>query len=135
MKKAGIIAILCCAFALCAALVACGGGTDPKAAWVGTWDLVEMNDRGTVTSQEDLEMLKALGVEVYAELNADGSASINMMGEKMEGTWEASSATAGKITIQGESVDMTLNGDKLEMSNNGTTLTFQKGTAKSGSSS
>ena len=134
MKKAGIIAVLCCVFALCASLVACGGGTDPKAAWVGTYDLIEMNDNGTITSQDDLEMLKALGVEVNAELNSDGTAAISMMGEKLEGTWEVSSASAGKITIEGQTIDMTLNGDKLVMSQNNQTLTFQKSAAASGSS-
>ena len=136
MKKVGIIAVLCCVFALSMALVGCGGSaSDPKQAFIGTWELIEMNDNGTITSQEDLELLKSLGIEVTAELNEDGTASINMMGEAMTGTWEASSATAGKITIEGQSVDMTLDGDKLSMSQNNQTLTFQKATASSSASS
>lgn len=134
MKKAGIIAILCCVFALSMALVGCGGGgADPKQAFIGTWELVEMNDNGTVTSQSDLEQLKALGITITAEFNENGSASINMMGEKMEGTWEATGANAGKITIDGQSVDMKIDGDKLSMSQNNQTLTFQKATSSKSS--
>lgn len=136
MKK-GIIALMACVFALCLALVGCGGsggsGGDAKAAWVGTWDLVEMEENGEVTGSEDIEMLKSLGLEVYLELNEDGAGSLVLFGEPMTGKWEAKSATEGSFTIEGQTVDMKIADSKLNMEQNGSKLTFQKGEARSGS--
>ncbi len=136
MKK-GIIALLACVFALSLSLVGCGGsgsGGDVKAAWVGTWDLVEMEENGEVTGSEDLEMLRSLGLDVYLEMNQDGTGSLVLFGESMDGTWEAKSATEGTFTLEGQKVDMKIADGKLTMEQNGSKLTFAKGEARSSSS-
>ena len=134
MKK-GIIALLACVFALSLALVGCGGGSgaDAKAAWVGTWDLTEMEENGQVTGSEDLEMLKSLGLDVYLELNQDGTGALVLFGESMNGKWDAKSSTEATFTIENQTVDMKIADSKLNMEQNGSKLTFQKGQARSGS--
>ena len=135
MGKKGVIALMACVFALCLALVGCGGGGGNsaeanKAAFTGTWNLVEMNQDGQVTGSDDLETLKALGLEVYVNLNEDGTAALVLFGEAMEGTWEATSATAGSITLEGQQVSMTIEDSKLKFEQEGASLTFEKGEAK-----
>lgn len=135
MKK-GIVALMACVFALSLALVGCGGGgggADAKAAWVGTWDLYEMEENGSVTSSDDIEMLKALGLDVYLDLGQDGKASLVLFGEAMDGTWEAKSTTEATFTMEGQTVSMAIADSKLTMEQNGSKLVFKKGEARSGS--
>ena len=115
MKK--IIVALCCVFALSLALVGCGGGAqaDPKAPWVGTWDLSEMEENGKVTGSSDIEMLRSLGLDVYLELKQDGTGALVLFGESMSGTWDAKSTTEATLTIEGQSVKMSLADDKVTM--------------------
>ena len=134
MKK-GIIALLACMFALSLALVGCGGGGgDAKAAWVGSWDLVEMEENGQVTTSDDLQMLKDLGITVTLELNEDGTAALVIFGEKAEGEWEAKSATEGTFKAEDAAVDMKIADGKLTMEQNGEKLVFEKAEAAAGSS-
>ena len=134
MKK-GIIALLACVFALSLALVGCGGGGgDAKAAWVGTWDLYEMEENGQITSTDDIQMLRDLGLTVTLELKDDGNGALVMFGESLEGTWEAKSATEGSFTAQDQTVGMTIADGKLTMEQNGSKLVFQKGEATASSS-
>lgn len=133
MAKKGIIALLSCVFALSLALVGCGGGNNEaanKAAFVGTWDLVEMSQDGQVTGSDDLETLKSLGLEVYVNFNEDGTMVLALFGEPLDGTWEATSTTAGKIEMQGQAIEMTIADSKLTFAQEGASLTFQKGEAK-----
>lgn len=132
MAKKGVIALTACVFALCLALVGCGTSSSEsnKSAFTGTWDLVEMEQDGEVTNSDDLEKLKSLGLEVYVNLNEDGTVALVLFGEPMEGTWEATSATAGTLTLKGQQVNMTIEDSKLKFAQEGASLTFQKGEAK-----
>ena len=134
MKK-GIIALMACVFALVmgVALVGCGSGSDPKAAWVGTWDLTEMEENGEVTGADDLEMLKALGLDVYLELNQDGTGALVLFGEATEFSWEAKSSTEASFTMDGQTAGMKLTDGNLTIEQSGSKLTFQKGEARSAS--
>ena len=132
MKKGIIVALFACVFALSLALVGCGGGGgDVKAAWVGTWDLTEMEEGGQVTGSEDIEMLKGLGLTVNLELKEDGTGALVLFGESMDGKWEAKSATDATFTYEGQKIT----DGKLTMEQNGSKLTFVKGTASSASAS
>ena len=135
MKK-GIVALLACVFALSLALVGCagGGGGDVKAAWIGSWDLYEMDENGQVTSSDDIKMLKDLGLTVTLELNEDGSGALVLFGESTKGTWEAKSATEASFTAENQTISMAIADDKLTMEQNGSKLVFQKGEAASSSS-
>lgn len=135
MFKRGIAVLLSCAFAFCLVLFGCAGdggnnGEDAKKAFIGTWALVEIAQDGQVTSAEDLEMLKSLGLEVYVNLNEDGTASFMLFQESIEGTWEAKSATEGSLTLNGQEVGMTIEDSKLKFEQDGATLMFEKGEAR-----
>ena len=135
MKKGIIVALFACVFALSLALVGCGGsgGGDPKAAWVGTWDLTEMEENGSITSSEDIQMLKDLGLTVELELKSDGTGALVLFGENMDGKWEAKSSTDATFTYEGQTINMKIADGKLTMEQNGSKLTFVKGTASSAS--
>ena len=137
MRTKGLIAALVgCVFALSLVLVGCGGASSggdnasAKKAFVGTWDLVEMSQDGETTGSSDLETLKSLGLEVYVNLNEDDTVALVMFGEAVQGTWEATSATAGSITLNDQKVNMTLEDSKLKFEQEGASLVFQKGEAK-----
>lgn len=134
MKKGIIVSLFACVFALSLALVGCGGGGgDAKAAWIGTWDLTEMEESGQVTSSEDIEMLKELGLTVNLELKDDGTGALVLFGEAMDGKWEAKSATEATFTYEGQTIDMKIADGKLTMEQSGSKLTFAKGAASSAS--
>lgn len=136
MKKGIIVALFACVFALSLALVGCGGGGgggDAKAAWVGTWDLTEMEENGQITGSDDIQMLKDLGLTVNLELKDDGTGALVLFGEAMDGSWEAKSATDAAFTYEGQTIDMKIADGKLTMEQNGSKLTFAKGAASSAS--
>lgn len=131
MKK-GVIAVLACVFALSLALVGCGsGGNSMKAAWIGTWDLNEMDDNGEVTNADDIAALREYGLDVYLELNRDGTSTFMLFGEEMTGTWDASSETKATLTMEGQTVDMSIADDRLSLTQDGSTLIFVKGEDRS----
>ncbi|MBR0405092.1 MAG: hypothetical protein IJI68_07830 [Eggerthellaceae bacterium] len=141
MKKTGIIAALFCAFALCLALVGCGGSSEAdentvaSEAFAGTWDLTGMTQNGDSTDSEDIQMLSALGMKVTLSLNDDGTAKLLVFDSTMSGTWEAVDATTATATLDGQSVDMTISeSGELTLSESGSTMTFKKGEAKSSGS-
>lgn len=131
MTKKLLVACIACVAALCLVLAGCGNSAeDAKKAFTGTWDLSEMSQNDEITSSEDIETLKSLGLEVYANLNEDGSAALVLFGQVIEGTWEASSTTAGTITLEGQKVDMKIDGEKLSFAQENAILTFVKGEKK-----
>ncbi len=129
MKR--ILKAILASLVLCLALAACGGGggsaaepVDYKADFVGTWEISKMVQDGEETSTEDLDLMKQYGLNVYLELNEDGTSSLELFGEPMEGTWEATAAGNGTITIDGQSVSMVLDGNLLTLEQEGSTLSF-----------
>ena len=140
MKKLGIIAVLSCVVALCAALVGCGGeppvdeATVAKEAFAGSWELTSMSQNGDTTTSDDVQMLAALGMKVTLSLNEDGSAKLVVFDSTMTGTWEAADATTATAVLDGQSVDMTLDGEQLTLAESGSTMTFKKGAAASSAS-
>lgn len=141
MKKMRIAAVLCCAFALCLAMVGCGGSakvdeaTAAKEAFAGSWDLTSMSQDGDTTTSEDIQTLAALGMKVTLSLNDDGTGQLVVFDGTMSGTWEAIDATTATATLDGQSVDMAIdeNGE-LTLSESGSTMTFKKAKAASSDS-
>ena len=135
MKTKGfLIAFLSCMFALTLGLVACGGGdavSQSKAAFTGDWTLSGMEADGNVTSAQDLEQLKSLGLEVTLSLKEDGSASLSLFGESVNGTWEPKTATEASMTAENQTISMTIAEDTLTMEQSNTKLSFVKSEAKS----
>ena len=132
MSKKVLIAVFACVCALCVALVGC---TDEKAAakaaFSGTWDLVELTQGEEVTSSQDLDTLRNLGLEVFLNLNEDNTAALVMFGEALDGKWEATSKTEGTLTLEDQTITMKIADSKLTLEQQGSKLTFQKGQAKS----
>ena len=70
--------------------------------------------------------MKAFGIYCYLDLQDEGKAEINLMGEPLEGTWEAKSASECSIAFEGETITATLKGDLLSMEQDGEELSFKK---------
>ena len=122
-KKLGIAAAICFAFALCFALVGCGGVN--KAAYTGTWELESGSDENL--DAESIALMKSLGLEVSMTLNEDGTGSLNLFGEMMNLTWEAKTNTEGIITFNETNAALKLSDGKLILEDStGASMTFAK---------
>lgn len=136
-KRIALVAALALSAALAFVLVGCGGGGgNNKANFVGTWDLIGMtNDSGSEElTASDLETMKSMGLSATMTLSEDGKMTFDFLGEKLEGTWEAKSATEGSATVDGETVVMKLDGEKLVFEQGGDSLTFVKAGSAAASS-
>lgn len=123
-KKLGIIAVLCCAFALCFTLIGCGGSVD-KSNYLGDWQMTSGSDENL--DEESIQLMESLGLTVTLTLNEDGTGSLNLFGEATDVTWEAKSNTEGTITYEGEDAKITLNGDELTLSDDtDASMTFKR---------
>lgn len=135
MRKRSLIAVaLCCILALALGLVGCGDGAekaadpvaDSKAAFTGTWDLSGMVENGEPVAQEDLDIVKSLGLEIYLELNEDGTATLELAGSSLSGKWTPKTATEADISFDDETITMTIDGGTLSMEQDGSRLEFTK---------
>lgn len=128
--KVKIIATIACAFALCLALVGCGStgaSDDGAAAFEGDWVLSGGTYQGDELDQTSIDAMQTMGMNVYVQLNADGSMVINMFTAEMEGTWKATSATTADVTLQGDTEEVKIVDGELVMEANGDSLRFKKG--------
>ncbi|MBP3866369.1 MAG: hypothetical protein J6D25_00980 [Eggerthellaceae bacterium] len=124
-KKIGIIAALVCAFVLCFALVGCGGGSVDKTKFTGTWTLESGSDENL--DADSIELMKSLGLEVNLTLNDDDTGKLDMFGQQEAVTWEATSATEGKLSMEGSgSANLKVEDNKLVMSDDSSSMTFAK---------
>ncbi len=136
-KRIALVAALALSAALAFVLVGCGGGGgNNKANFVGTWDLIGVtSDSGSEEmSASDLETMKSMGLSATMTLSEDGKLSFDFLGEKLEGTWEAKSATEGTANMDGEIVTIKLDGEKLMLEQDGDSLTFAKAGSAAASS-
>ena len=126
-----LLALVTGALALCLALAACGGTSASPSVdatpFMGTWEIYEMESDGEATSNEDVRLMRDfLGISVYLDVNEDGSLVLDVFGETMEGSWQATDASTLSATLDGQPVDVTLVGDKLTVAQNGSSITFVK---------
>ena len=130
MKRLWTALILACT--LCLALVGCGKGSgssakaDPKASFVGSWEIVSMVNNGEETATEDLEQLKDLGLSVYLDLNEAGTFSLDVLGSPMTGTWEATGENKGTITMSGSEAPLAIENGLLTLEQDGSSMSFKK---------
>lgn len=133
MGKKGALAVIACVAALCLALVGCGNNDEAavaKKAFAGTWDLVGMTQNGEEVGANDLAALKSLGLQVYVNLNEDGTAVLMLFDEQRNGTWEATSRTSAKVTLDNQEIGMMIKDSKLHLTQDASTLLFEKSHAK-----
>lgn len=100
--KRNALALFATIIALCLALTACGATKeDNTKAFAGVWELSGMVNDGQETTEEELDLIKSFGLNVFVVLGEDGSCTLNLFGAEMNGgTWEATSATAGSMKVQ-----------------------------------
>lgn len=131
MKKLSLIAAMCCAFVLCFALVGCGGVD--KSNYTGDWKLAYGSDENL--DADSLELMDSLGLTVILTLNEDGTGALNLFGESMDATWEASSNSEGTITLEGSEASLKLDNGELTIEDStGASMTFKRTTADASAS-
>lgn len=131
MKKR-CLGILAMVIACALVLVGCSNAAEQgKKAFAGVWSLDGVVMSGTAMTEDEMAIAQALGT--YLTLNEDGTGSFEMMGMEVAGTWSATDATTGKITLTDESElgmsgeqGMKLEDDKLIMVSNSDSLSFVK---------
>ena len=107
--KKSVLAFLTCVLALAFALTGCsGGGKDPKANFVGSWELSGGTLEGEELTDEYMKMLEDWGVHCVLVLDEDGTGALDLFLEVVDLKWEAKDATTVTITAEDESHDMKL---------------------------
>ena len=77
-------------------------------------------------STEDLNTMRELGMNVLLIINEDGTASLDVFGESLKGTWKSSGASSIVVTIDNEPITATLEGDLLVLADGSDKLKFQR---------
>lgn len=107
--KKSVLAFLTCVLALAFALTGCSsGGKDPKANFVGSWELSGGTVDGEELTDEYMKMLEDWGVHCVLILDEDGTGALDLFLEVVDLKWEAKDATTVTITAEDESHDMKL---------------------------
>ena len=125
--KKSVLAFLTCVLALAFALTGCsGGGKDPKANFVGSWELSGGTLEGEELTDEYMKMLEEWGVNCILILDEDGTGTLDLFLEVADLKWEAKDATTVTITAEDESHDLKLKDDKLVLEVDGDKFIFTK---------
>lgn len=110
--KKSVLAFLTCVLALAFALTGCsGGGKDPKANFVGSWQYSGGTLDGEELTDEYMDMLKEWGLNCILILDEDGTGVLDMFLEVADLKWEAKDATTVTITAEDESHDLKFKDD------------------------
>ena len=113
--KKSVLAFLTCVLALAFALTGCsGGGKDPKANFVGSWQYSGGTLDGEELTDEYMDMLEEWGVNCILILDEDGTGTLDLFLEVVDLKWEAKDATTATVTAEDESHDLKLKDDKLK---------------------
>lgn len=136
-KRIAVVLAAACALAMCFALAGCGGGKSEDASknFVGDWVLVGGEANGEEIDQESIDLLDSLGMQIYLSLEDDGTATLMLFGEEMDGTWKAKDANTVTITFEGDDGDFKLADNKLTLEVEGDKLIFEKGEISKASAS
>lgn len=122
-----VLAFLTCVLALAFALTGCsGGGKDPKANFVGSWELSGGTLEGEELTDEYMKMLEEWGISCILVLDEDGTGSLDLFSEVSDLKWEAKDATTASITVDKETTDVKLEDGKLVLEDGEDKLIFSK---------
>lgn len=125
--KKSVLAFLTCVLALAFALTGCsGGGKDPKADFVGSWELSGGTVEGEELTDEYMKMLEDWGVHCVLILDEDGTGALDLFLEVVDLKWEVKDAATVTITAEDESHDMKLKDGKLILEEDDGNLVFTK---------
>lgn len=130
--KTKALAVFACAFALCIALVGCAGGGDTAGDdaaknFQGDWVLSGGSSDGQEIDQASIDSMQQLGMNVYMQLQEDGTAVISLFGSEMTGTWKAKDATTADFTLEGDTEEIKIENDELVIAVDGDSLRFKRG--------
>ena len=85
-----------------------------KKLYVGTWELQSSSDE--TFDSKTMELMKTLDVAVTLTLADDGTGVLNYLGsDSHNATWQATSNTEGKITVDDKEMTLALEESKLTM--------------------
>ena len=77
------------------------GQTGDAASWAsdfeGTWSIIDYKTDGESLTEDQLAIVQALGI--YLNLGQDGAGSLELLGDEIPATWEATGDKVAKITI------------------------------------
>lgn len=125
--KKSVLAFLTCVLALVFALTGCsGGGKDPKANFVGSWELSGGTLEGEELTDEYMDMFEEWGISCILVLDEDGTGSLDLFSEVSDLKWEAKDATTVSITVDKETTDVKLEDGKLVLEDGEDKLIFSK---------
>lgn len=125
--KKSVLAFLTCVLALAFALTGCSsGGKDPKANFVGSWELSGGTLEGEELTDEYMDMFEEWGISCILVLDEDGTGSLDLFSEVSDLKWEAKDATAASITVDKETTDVKLEDGKLVLEDGEDKLIFSK---------
>lgn len=98
-----------------------GCGSDYKKKMAGSYTMIEMKSgKETITAKQ----LKSLGVEATLEVKADGTAKLDLAGDKTELKFDKKYFTDKKSGK--EKIKYTVKGKKLTMEDDDTSMVFEK---------
>ncbi len=89
----------------------------------GTWTLQSMEQNGTVVEGDELDAI--YGGDIEYIFNSDGTLTVKMMGQEVQGEWEQTDNTI-TITYNGLVSKLTKNGDELTLEQNDMTFKIVK---------
>ena len=125
MKTLGLVAAILMALGMAIGVAGCSGGSDSGKAFVGVWTLESMEGED-VPDAEEIASMAEIGMAIDLTLTEEGEAYFDFMGDIMEVVWEAQSDKGATVTINADTVDVTLEGDKLKMAKEGAAMIFVK---------
>lgn len=91
MKKVITCLVAACALAFSLVLCGCGPSYDEdevRTQFLGTWTLSSIQEGGADVSADDIESMKKMNIVITATFNDDGTFNLDMMGDKVDGTFE-----------------------------------------------
>lgn len=117
--------------ALCFALVGCSGSTTQSSEsaknFVGTWQMSEIESSASTFGGFNLDTVRALGSKVEAVVNDDKTFKLSVLGQTIQGTWEAIDDKTAKVSIAGQETEAKIRDDEqMSLSYDGSSIYFKK---------
>lgn len=116
-KARGPLSALC-AFALLFSVAACSSSNADidTTQIVGYWELTSVDDaNGDSITEDDIASLKAMGIQISMELKSDKTVYWDLFDEEATGTWKATSATAGTMEVDEETLEFTIDNGSMTL--------------------
>ncbi len=94
-----------------------------KSKFIGEYELSKAEGVGISLSQEQIDSMKAIGLTATLEIKDDGTAVMDIFGEKLNLTYDLRKMT---FTYEGKDEKFTFDGSRVAFNNEGRSLEFTK---------